>query len=378
MNFFKHYTLYNKYVKMNLVTEMFKIIVLLLCIVFYQIAIYIKVVPKLLSVFPNSVVQTILYVAAGIIFLFSWLFIFLKSKEIINSKMTCFLRSLGFNQKDIGLLVIQKTIIPAIVAGFLMTATSLDNISIVSLLRYLYEPLLFALALLIFAIPFSFIALPQQKNKDSKQGIFANKIFFSNKYGASFYKDLLMLKNNFDFIIVIIIELFLLVLYFTYIPYDQKLYYVFLYLIIWVASLTTQSVFQVDVPYSMLVKSLFNNKKELFIVKLFEIVMLCVFPALVFSLLNVGLGNISIVNFTLSVLIIVFISLCLASGSIAILCLYFPNIRNSTVIMILYYLFGIIPYLLIIVSIAILVKFWRSENARSKRTNENIYKSTRN
>lgn len=372
MNCLKHLKLYHKYVEINFAKIVRMGSIALACIVLYQFAICKNIMPRLYAAFSSNVISIIIFVMAGIIFSFSWLLILYKSNEMLRSKKKRFLQSIGFIKKDIALLLIYENILSAFISGALITATFINHLNPYVLIRYAYQPFLLAVALLTLAIPISFLSTPKRVTKIGRERCTANKIFFKNKYLANLYKDLLLLKGNVEFILLLLIESLLLVLFFAFIPYNRQVYYIFLYMLIWFASLITQTAFIIDEPYSMMVKSLFPDKKEFFTIKLFEITMFCILPALIFLLINVGIGNMQITDFLLSAIIIASMSLVLASGSVVIALSYFPNIKKSTLLMIIYYSVGTVYPLIIIFSSAITIKYWRSENARSKRFNKNI------
>ena len=191
---------------------------------------------------------------------------------------------------------------------------------------------------------------PENKTKKRFQG-FQTK----NKYFINFYRDILLLYKNIDFLVAIAIVIFIFIFYFTNVPMPKNILYICNYLIIWTGSLTSQAVFIVDLKYQFLLMSLINNRLR-FKLKLFEVLLICYFPSVLFLVGNLITAFISFSAFLVLVILNLAACFCLAFGSCTIIQHFYPTVKRSTTKLFFYYPLVLVPVL--VIPVILVITLW--------------------
>jgi hypothetical protein len=377
--FFKHNRLYGKYAGKNPAAKLLKALAYAAFVALYRFAVRARMRPKLLSLFPAGAVSNIFIALAALIFAIACAFVFLQAKKTAGSAMAAFFRGLGFARKDMLLLALSRSAVPACVAAALIAATdicAIGALSLSSLSRYFYQLFLLSAAILALALPLSFARFPAQAKRQGRKRGFAGTFFFKNKYTANLYKDLQMLRKTPDFAALVFVEIALMSAYCALFKNAGAgyAYFVFLYLLMWFAATLSEDIFQIDCRYAVPLKALIPDNRELFRIKRFELFVLCALPALVFALANAALLNASAGSFVLSAAIAALMGAAFSSGGAAIGCMCFPKIKGGwcATLITCYILLSLFPPLALMLSAGLAYRFWRVENAHGQQAAKNI------
>ena len=253
----------------------------------YQLLYWHRIIPLLNIFLPTDIEQVLLF-AKVTVFCVALFLIYLKASDIQNSQIIYFFRSLGFTNKDIFLYKAQQNLLPAFSTGLFITVTSITEFDLLLLSRYLYLPVIITVLLLFTAILPSSARFAKFAFKRRESKSFINKIAFYNKYTASLFKDILLVKRTSDFVVTFVFVALIFFAHFFYVlSFEFVLFYIALYIMIFLLSSFTCTLFIADTPCYMLIKSLTVNQKEIFVLKVFSGIFFCLVPILFFSMRQV-------------------------------------------------------------------------------------------